>query len=1020
MTNNDTSFNTLVEQSINLSLKAIAYFTERGFTSEQLRALIQAGVRDVSTEENLKTGYYLWDKQKKQHISADGIFLPGVNQVRFLELIEANGKKVKCITQAGQPMSALNPNALVITEGYADAMAGTIHGGILTGALPGVSGARKLLKPGSKQVILFDSDGWHNPGVFSSLFYAGLHTGGKINLLPEMPEYPKGGLCEYFLAGYTAKDYENLIKSAYTPKELLLEWPNHWENLPDKQLSKAVRLALRLGAEYLDELELKALLSRIKKATQLDLTTLKQQLKKQKAKIQAQRQKTPDYANPIEPAETIEQIVFKALYSVPPWVCIDSKLHRFNSKFYEHVDDKIELKRIADFLNSFPTTSMDGSRYAYANAHIANSCLNWAKARLAIDPRLVNPPGLNLDNGVLEITLLNGKITPQLKPHSPNKIYTYCSKVAYNPLAPTQPCDRLLECLDPTPRDIFLKTIAASLDMDLVRKVIGRGIRGLLMWGGGNNGKDALLEAVRALYGGVGVTSNTLTDFQQYDQGRQFTLANLEGARISWSSENGDFVRLDKLQSLKAAITGNTLMAERKGKDAHPFTPKSIFLFNINNPPNLSAAQEAIRSRWGVIPFTKTFVTNPNPLMGELKADPRFAYDWEWMQTEVVPALLNKLIESLQKLIDEGIDWESCNDAINEIQSQSSHLFRFCQEMGVEYQPGAKTYTGDIWKILKEWYVADGTLSIEIDSKGKEKLIWSEQSNRFDKNVKGANQVISRFQELFPKAKRGADTTGERKNQTYLLGVAISGNTPLEEGISKAIGTDGKPMVSQLVSPEALLDNDSKAGKPVSSNCDSWAEKNISDSESPPPEPEIEKNNSPECHNSPSTALPGLPSIPDNGSSLPCCLPTALPDVPVALPKPALTPAQAEQVERIREALKVAKDWNEYQRLVKNDVLTPADKKAVGNALTDDELAAIKALKEASKGSLASTLDSETATDESMITEGCQVWHVDYPSQRQPWEVKRYLGNDIWEIETERGKRMTPHISKLSLTKPIN
>jgi hypothetical protein len=74
----------------------------------------------------------------------------------------------------------------VLTEGFKDAAAGTLHGGIATGALAGVSHYRKALKQGSGETIVFDADGWTNPQVFSNLVHAGYYLRGKIQLVPEI------------------------------------------------------------------------------------------------------------------------------------------------------------------------------------------------------------------------------------------------------------------------------------------------------------------------------------------------------------------------------------------------------------------------------------------------------------------------------------------------------------------------------------------------------------------------------------------------------------------------------------------------------------------------------------------------------------------------------------------------------------------------------------------------------------------------------------------------------------------
>ena len=97
--------------------------------------------------------------------------------------------------------------------------------------------------------------------------------------------FKKAGLCEYFKAGHTAEDYKKLIDSAYTPKELLMEWPRHWDGMPDKRLSDAIKVALSLAASHLDEIEQEELLKRIKKATGFSIKKIRYLFQKAANKV---------------------------------------------------------------------------------------------------------------------------------------------------------------------------------------------------------------------------------------------------------------------------------------------------------------------------------------------------------------------------------------------------------------------------------------------------------------------------------------------------------------------------------------------------------------------------------------------------------------------------------------------------------------------------------------------------------------------------------------------------------------
>ncbi len=127
--------------------------------------------------------------------------------------------------------------------------------------------------------------------------------------------------------------------------------------------------------------------------------------------------------------------------------------------------------------------------------------LKWAKTSFHVDIDQLNPSGINCLNGILQITWDDSTPSWELIPHNPSYYYTYSPLIEYNPKADPRDCDRLLTALDAPQREIFLKVIAASLDLPNVRRFKGRFIRALLLRGTGSNGKDALRESVSTIFG---------------------------------------------------------------------------------------------------------------------------------------------------------------------------------------------------------------------------------------------------------------------------------------------------------------------------------------------------------------------------------------------------------------------------------------------------------------------------------------------------------------------------------------
>lgn len=487
-----------------------------------------------------------------------------------------------------------------------------------------------------------------------------------------------------------------------------------------------------------------------------------------------------DIPDSLNPKQTFLQFTLDALYGDKPWICVNNKLYCWTGTFYEYVEDGNELNRLRKWANTYPEYDKKGKRtYPYAKPSCVREALSWVKISFWVSPKLINPSGLNCTNGVLQIDWEGGKPSWKLIPHDPALYYTYEPLIKYDPDANGSACSRMLEALDPLPRDIFLKTVGASLDLATVRKFKGRTVRGLIMKGHGANGKDTLREAVSLMYGRTGLTSCTLSDFASYDNGRKFPLARLRHSRVNWASENANTTRLDKIQSLKAFITGDPLSAEAKGRDEDEFTPTGIALFNANDTPKLQGTLEAIASRYAVLTFNKTFKIGANPELGEVEADPRFKYDPDFLSYEVLPAFLNRVLDALRRLMSEGIDYSCTQKALEDIQAENSHLFQFAQDTGLGYNPNSTLTAREIWGILEQWYLDNGTLTYEESTTGKQKAVWMEQASPYDRNVKGANQVLGRFQKLFPKAKRVVVPSPDGKSRhAALKGLGFNSTPP--------------------------------------------------------------------------------------------------------------------------------------------------------------------------------------------------------------------------------------------------
>jgi phage/plasmid-associated DNA primase len=496
------------------------------------------------------------------------------------------------------------------------------------------------------------------------------------------------------------------------------------------------------------------------------------------------------------PAKNYAQIVEETLFG-SGWTCINGVLHQQCGTHYEKRPDCVELRRIADFGATYRTEK----GFVNATAKSTTAALDWVRQRRSVAPGTVNPAGaINLLNGVLVVDWSGDLPQTRLVPHGPNYLFTYAPTYSYNPSADSTDCDRLLSALDPGQREIYLRSVAAAtFGLSEVRKRRDRLVRALVLWGAGANGKDTLRDAIAQILGGQGVSSCSLNDFAQYDQGRKFGLAALEHSRINWSSENANTAAIDKIESLKIAITGDkSLTIERKNEQGYDIAPACICIFNSNATPNLNASTEAISSRIAVLKFEKTFTQNADPSRGEIEADPRLKYDPEFVQKNILPALLNRLLESLQNLIRDGIDYSPTANTLAEIREHNSHLTKFCSDVGLVADPDNSVSVSELWNRLENWYTTDGTLSYDAH----DKPVWVSATVMGDRLVKAPNQVVARFLELFPHAKKAVRArTGvgqnSRKPEPILVGLRLP-----TEPIELVPDTKITPPLSAEITPE--------------------------------------------------------------------------------------------------------------------------------------------------------------------------------------------------------------------------
>jgi hypothetical protein len=218
--------------STKLSINHHQHLLSEGFSEVNISELLDRGlIRSLTPTEAAVEWFQVRDK--------DGEGLTGGIVFQFSETFsQLRVDSPELIQKAGEkPPKYLSPPVPIdntcayipdgcwaITEGMKDALAFSLMGDTPTGAIAGVSHAVKALPAGCGFTIIFDADAWDNDRIFLDLIRAGVHCGGKVLILPEIENQPKAGGCEYFKAGNTAEDFQNLLSDARSPEELIEEW----------------------------------------------------------------------------------------------------------------------------------------------------------------------------------------------------------------------------------------------------------------------------------------------------------------------------------------------------------------------------------------------------------------------------------------------------------------------------------------------------------------------------------------------------------------------------------------------------------------------------------------------------------------------------------------------------------------------------------------------------------------------------------------------------------------------------
>ena len=581
------------------------HLCSEGF-GDHIDLLMTHGIKSITKQEAGLLGFWAGVDNKSQ--TSSGLLFPFTKE--FAQLRADDKGFPKYFGKSKTPSAAYLPiGCQVVTEGLKDAFACSIFGGIPTGAIAGVSCFASCLEQGSELTILFDSDGWQNPMVFEQLIKGGLHTGGKIQLIPQIEGQPKAGAVEYFKAGYDADDFAALIASAMTIEKFMFELPKHWAGLDEVKLHECVHKLVRLACEHLKPHKLEALLLVIKKAgvplgaTRSTVKEVRQEQESRKAsEREKERRERAAQSNTvligmkddgeggfIPPGQgAVATAIATALKDRLAYDPTSTKFYKYESEILGVWSPEIleaSHQRIAQILDENGASGNYGQNYVAGVHSLTRGALIAKEEEWGSDRRLIP-----FRNGVLDTE------KRKLLPHDPTFRLRWGLPFDYDQIATCEPIQEWLLEVNSGHAD-RVQLCRAWLKAVLTGQ--SRFQKFLYLVGSGGTGKTTWLNLVEACLGQSNVVVSDLVSLET----NNFETANLRNKRLLCIHEVHKFA--NDITVLKNATGQSPLRYELKGiQQGASFIFQGMVMMSGNEEMRSNESTSALFRRKISLPFS--------------------------------------------------------------------------------------------------------------------------------------------------------------------------------------------------------------------------------------------------------------------------------------------------------------------------------------------------------------------------------------------------------------------------------
>lgn len=205
---------------------------------------------------------------------------------------------------------------------------------------------------------------------------------------------------------------------------------------------------------------------------------------------------------------------------------------------------------------------------------------------------------------------------------------------------------------------------------ELLWEIIGAVIRPNVSWNKsawfysetGNNGKGTLCELMRNICG------DSYASLSVADMGKDFMLEQVIGKSAIITDENDVGTYIDKAANLKALITGDAIMINRKFKKAITYRFKGFMVQCLNELPKIRDRSDSIYRRQLFVPFKKCYTG----------AERKYIKDDYLKRDDVLEYVLKRVLEMDYYQLSEPV---ACKETLSEYKVYNDPVKQFADDI---------------------------------------------------------------------------------------------------------------------------------------------------------------------------------------------------------------------------------------------------------------------------------------------------------------------------------------------------